>query len=292
VAEADRIRVATWNCFGVPSGLYGVLFGEPHLPKRFRIRHIAQALTAYDVICVQESFLDSVAAFFGELAEELDMHLWHDRMLPHVIERSMFGGGLAILARQPLDVTFEMFATRGCGFDAWACKGYATCELKTAAGASFRLVNLHLQSDDPKLAPHVYLPSRMAQLDHLLTGLRRTAPQLPTLLCGDLNVPEGSDEYHQVLAPRMHANGYVDVASGLGLHTYAPAKNSLLHLHAPDEPDARYDYILTRDGPERSFRVVTPPRLFFTEALGEPHEGPLFASDHFGIGTELELEPR
>src|SRR5437763_15572856 len=95
----DRIRVATWNCFGVPSGLYGVLFGEPHLPQRFRLNQIARALEPYDVICVQESFLDSVAAFFRELAEELGMHLWHDRMLPHVVARSTFGGGLAILAR-------------------------------------------------------------------------------------------------------------------------------------------------------------------------------------------------
>ncbi|MEO7095023.1 MAG: endonuclease/exonuclease/phosphatase family protein [Polyangiales bacterium] len=282
--------MATWNCFGVPSGLYGVLFGEPHLPKRFRIPQIARALAAYDVICVQESFLDSVAAFFAELAEDLGMHLWHDRMLPHVVQRSTFGGGLAILAREPLDVTFEMFATRGCGFDAWACKGYATCELKTPSGKAFRLVNLHLQSDDPKLAPHVYLPSREAQLDHLLAGLRRIAPPLPTLLCGDLNVPEGSDEYHQVLAPRMHAHGYVDVASGLGLHTYAPAKNSLLARLEPDAADARFDYILTRDAADRSFRVVAPPQLFLTEALGEPHEGPLFASDHFGIGVELQLE--
>ena len=290
MADGDRIRVATWNCFGVPSGLYGVLFGEPHLPQRFRIAQIARALAPYDVICVQESFLDSVAAFFQELAHDLGMQLWHDRMLPHVLERSVFGGGLAILARQPLDVTFEMFATRGCGFDAWACKGYATCELKTASGAPFRLVNLHLQSDDPKLAPHVYLPSREAQLDHLLAGLRRIAPQLPTLLCGDLNVPEGSDEYDQVLAPRMHAHGYVDVASGLGLHTYAPAKNSLLARLEPDAPDSRFDYIWTRNSPERSFRIVAPPELFLTEALGEPHEGPLFASDHFGIGVALALE--
>ena len=82
----------------------------------------------------------------------------------------------------------------------------------------------------------------------------------------------------------------IDVASGLGLHTYAPAKNSLLARLEPDAPDARFDYILTSKGPSLSFRVVAPPQLFLTEALGEPHEGPLFASDHFGIGVELALE--
>ena len=290
----DRIRVATWNCFGVPAGVFGFLFGSPHLPERFRIAQIARALASYDVVCVQESFLDAVAEFFDELADLLGLHLWHDRMLPHVRERSMFGGGLAILATQPLDVAFKIFPAKASGFDAWACKGYATCELTTRSGAAFRLVNMHLQSEDPKDEPAVYLRARAAQIDSFLDGLAALTDKKPTIVCGDLNVPEGSDEYHRVLLPRMAAHGFTDVGSGMGLLTYTPARNALLRALDPHAIEARYDYVWTADGERHHFRVRTPPELLLAEPLSAVDETapPLFASDHFGIGVELELLER
>src|SRR5436190_20760751 len=110
-------------------------------------------------------------------------------MVSHVMERSVFGGGLAIMSTQPLDVTFEIFPGPASGFDAYACKGYATCELRTPGGTPFRVVNLHLQADDPKHLPEIYGPARVNQLATLLDGLRGRE-HLPTVVCGDLNVPE------------------------------------------------------------------------------------------------------
>jgi endonuclease/exonuclease/phosphatase family metal-dependent hydrolase len=279
--------VATWNCFGVPAGLAGVMFGTPHVPERFVAEKVAKALEGYDVICVQESFLDAVAEFMGEVAERLGMHLWHDRSLAHVLDTSPFGGGLAILAPQPIEVVFEMFEERGCGFDAWACKGFATCELRTRAGERFRVANLHFQSDDPKLAPHVYVPARAAQLEALLDALQQSEGGIPTIVCGDLNVPEGSEEYHRVLAPQMRKHNFVDVALGMGLHTYTPARNALVARLDPLAEGVRVDYIWTSDGAGRTWRTVTPPTLLLAEPMGEQEH--MYASDHFGIGVELEL---
>ena len=272
-----------------------MLFGEPHLPERLRLGPIARALSGYDVICVQESFLDSVADFLAELADRLGMMLWHDRMLPHIRERSPFGGGLAILAPQPLDVVFEPFAVRASGFDAWACKGFASCDMRTASGARYRVVNLHLQSDDPKQYPALYGQARAAQLSVLLDALDRSGEPRPTVVCGDLNVQEGSDEYHQVLLPSMRDRGFVDVAEGLGLVTYAPGKNALLARLDPHAPDVRIDYVWTRDAGEHRWRVLDAPRLILSEPLvpdADERAGsvPLFASDHFGIGVDLALE--
>lgn len=291
----DRLRVATWNCFGVPAGVFGWLLGEPHLPERFHTAHIARALASYDVICVQESFLDAVSEFFEELAERLEMKLWHDRMLPHVRERSPFGGGLAILTAQPLDVHFEIFNVRASGMDAWACKGFATCDLRTRAGTKYRVVNLHMQADDPPDQPAIYGHARASQLATLLDSLDRAVEPCPTVVCGDLNVREGSDEYHQVLRPSMRERGFVDVAEGMGLVTYAPARNALLARLDPSAADARIDYVWTRDAAGLAWRVTTPPHLVlsepFTEAsLEERRSIPLFASDHFGIGVELALD--
>jgi endonuclease/exonuclease/phosphatase family metal-dependent hydrolase len=292
----DRVRIATWNCFGVPAGVFGWLFDEPHLPERFRSAQIARALAPYDVICVQESFIDHVSDFFEELAELLGMNLWHDRMLPHVRERSPFGGGLAILSPQPLDVHFEIFDVRPSGMDAMACKGFATCDLKTRNGSGYRIVNLHMQADDPPDQPAIYGHARAAQLAKLLDSLDGAVDPRPTVVCGDLNVREGSDEYHQVLRPSMRDRGFVDVAEGLGLVTYAPARNALLARVDPTAADARIDYVWTRDADGRRWRVVTEPQLILTEPLHEPTSDdeprsiPLFASDHFGIGVELDLE--
>jgi endonuclease/exonuclease/phosphatase family metal-dependent hydrolase len=293
----DRVRVATWNCFGVPAGVMGWLFGEPHLPERFRSAQIARALAPYDVVCVQESFLDHVSDFFEELAELLGMHLWHDRMLPHVRERSPFGGGLAILSAQPLDVHFEIFDVRPSGMDQMACKGFATCDLKTRDGSKYRVVNLHMQADDPPDQPAVFGQARAAQLSKLLDSLDRAVEPCPTVVCGDLNVREGSDEYHQVLRPSMRDRGFVDVAEGLGLVTYTPARNALLARVDPGAAEARIDYVWTRDAAGLKWRVVTQPQLILSEPLHEPSVDddarlsvPLFASDHFGIGVELELD--
>ncbi len=285
---SSRVRVATWNCFGVPSGLLGVVLGKPHHPARFRVEAIARAFGAYDVVCVQESFLDDVATFFHDVADRLGRHLWHDRQLPHVLARSRFGGGLVIIDTSPLEVSFETFAERGCGFDAWAIKGFAVCSPRTHEGERYRLVNLHLQSDDPILAPHVYKPARMAQLEALLAALERPdlpGAGLPTIICGDLNVPEGSDEYHQLLVPRMRAFGFHDVAAGYGLHTYSRTKNAIVARLDERATDVRVDYIFG----DARVRAISEPHLLLADSIGHVDEPPVFASDHFGIGIELEL---
>ena len=287
----ERVRVATWNCWGAPGGVYGFLTGTPNAPERLRSQEIARSLRSYDVICIQENFLDKVASFIEEVADLLGMEVWHDRMLPHVMQKSTYGAGLAILSAQPLDVTLEMFSSKASGFDAYASKGYATCELTTRGGERFRVVNLHLQSDDPKWAPEIHQRARSAQIAALVDGLERLG-SVPTVLCGDLNVPAGSDEYHQVLLPRMRAIGFCDIAEGLELFTYAPARNSMLARHTPDDKiDARFDYIWTRDTPRRGFQMVSPPELLLADPF--PRQSArgqlLYASDHFGIGVELEL---
>jgi endonuclease/exonuclease/phosphatase family metal-dependent hydrolase len=284
---ADRVRVATWNCFGVPGGFVGLLTGRPNLPERLRSAPIARALAPYDVICIQENFLDSVSEFVEELADLLDMRVWHDRMLPEVLERSVFGAGLAILSAQPLEVRLRMFDVPACGMDMWASKGFASCELRTPSGASFRVVNLHLQSDDPPLRPSIYGPARSAQLRVLLDDLDRLE-KMPTIVCGDLNVPEGSDEYREILLPSMRTYGFTEVAEGMGLQTYSPSRNWMVKKYDPHALDMRVDYVWTRSGDGRRFRTEGTPKLLLEEPLDE-REG-LFASDHFGVGVDLVLE--
>jgi endonuclease/exonuclease/phosphatase family metal-dependent hydrolase len=146
------------------------------------------------------------------------------------------------------------------------------------------VVNLHLQADDPPDAPLIYGAARAAQIRAVLDHLE-ARPRLPTIVCGDLNVPEGSEEYRTVLLPKMRELGYTEVAEGLELQTYSPTKNPIVSRFDPFAFDTRVDYIWTRGDDARRFTVTAGPTLL----LSEPIEGEIFPSDHFGIGVELTL---
>src|SRR4051812_2911047 len=93
VLVSDLLRVATWNCWGAPGGLYGFFTGTPNVPERLRSQFIARELAGYDVICIQENFLDKVAFFIEEVADILGMEVWHDRRIRRIMERSSYGAG-------------------------------------------------------------------------------------------------------------------------------------------------------------------------------------------------------
>lgn len=286
-----RLRVATWNCFGTIASLRGFIAAMPMFPRRLRARAVRKLFERCDVVCVQENWLPFVTDALAEAAELAELHFWHDHVRSS--GRSPFGSGLAILARAPVSATFVRFEGGATGFDRFADKGLAIAEVALPGRSPIRVVNAHLQSDDPKHDPKAFRRARAAQVDAVVDAVRPNG--IPTILAGDFNVAEGSDEYHEVLRPRLEALGFVDHGAGRGLHTFDAGRNDLLRHCEPHDHHGprRLDYLWSAPSPDKALREHAA-RLCLDEPLDEESiaGARAFASDHFGLEVELELVDR
>jgi endonuclease/exonuclease/phosphatase family metal-dependent hydrolase len=299
--STSTLRIATWNCAGVPSGLIALVTGVPVSPERFDVTAtvaIAAALDGVDVLCVQEAFVPLSSALLEGLARRMGLHLWRDRHGDEPSRKHPFGSGLAILSRWPLSVALDPFAARASGFDGWSRKSVAATTLQIAdTSQAIHLVQTHLQSDDPPLSPEVFRAVRAAQIGELLAAIdRRRAmdPALPIVLAGDLNVRADDDEYVSVLAPALTARGFGDVvvnASGASLATFAPTRNPLAARWSPDPRDVRVDHLWVAHGTSTRARPISPARTILDAPIGRDSRGAaLFPSDHFGLAIDLAIE--
>lgn len=296
--STTSIRIATWNCAGVPGSLLAIVTGTPMAPERFDVATIARALDGIDVLCVQEAFVPMAATLLDGLARRLGLHLWRDRHGEDPSRAHPFGSGLAILSRWPLSVQLDPFVARACGFDGWARKSIAAATLQIEGTArAIHLVQTHLQSDDPPLSPEVFRAVRAAQIGEIVAAIdRRRAldPALPIVLAGDLNVRADDDEYVSILTPALAARGLGDVVvdpTGAPLATFAPTRNPLAARWSPDPRDVRVDHLWVGHGASTRARPISPARTILDAAIcRDGRGGLLFPSDHFGLAIDLALE--
>ncbi len=282
------VRVATWNCFGAIASLRGFLAASPVFPRRLRARAIRSLFARCDVVCVQENWLPFVTDALEEAAELAELHFWHDRA--DAPTRSPFGGGLAILARAPIRARFVPFESAATGFDRFADKGFAIAEVRLPGRAPLRVVNVHMQADDPRHDPPAFRRARAAQIEALVAAAKPNG--MPTIVAGDLNVAEGSAEYDQVLRPALETHGFVDHGAGRGLHTFDVVRNDLLrHLEPHDRHGPRrLDYLWSAAGQTTELREKSAELCLHEPIDEETIPGArAFASDHFGLEVELEL---
>ena len=285
------LRVATWNCFGTVTDLPGLLLDRPRSHARLAHPTVQATLARFDVVCVQETFTAYATDVLRETAAAMGMHFWCDRSAPDPSAFSPLGGGLAILSRvRPARVRFEAFDRPAAGMDAYASKGFINATWEIAGVGPVRIVNSHMQADDPIDSPERCRTVRAAQLGQLISALD---DEVPTVLCGDLNIEAASDEYAASLAPWFERRGLHDHAARSQLMTFDPRTNDLLHSMDPAARPSRLDYVVTGPGLTHRWRQRGDARLLFEQPLvastGSSRRRP-FASDHFGLGVELELE--
>src|SRR5688572_14582118 len=126
----DRIRVATWNCFGSPFDALSLLMRRPFWPARLESAELARALGTYDVVCIQENLVHHVRERLERLRRAAGFaHLWFDPLGPDLGSRTLFGGGLAMFSRWPLRARFERLRS-GTGPDLFARKGFTVADLE------------------------------------------------------------------------------------------------------------------------------------------------------------------
>src|SRR5262245_53786449 len=94
------LRLATWNCFGAPPSLEDFLEGRPFWPERMTAPRVLECLSCFDIVCVQENFVTGVRERLEVLRSACGFsEIWIDPMGPDGEDKTLVGGGLAILSR-------------------------------------------------------------------------------------------------------------------------------------------------------------------------------------------------
>jgi endonuclease/exonuclease/phosphatase family metal-dependent hydrolase len=288
----DRVRLATWNCFGAPQSLEDFLSGQPFWPERLEAPAVLATLSGYDIVCIQENLVDRVRTSLEVLRAAGGFpELWFDPMGPCGESKTFVGGGLAILSRFPVTARFVKLP-RGEGPDGYARKGFSLAEVRLPSGRELYLANTHLQADDERVSLAVCRRARWSQLEALRDGLSSILRDgAPLVLCGDMNVPHGSDEYERVA--RLFGDELVDVVGREGFHTYDIARNDIAaKFHEGGPEKALIDYVWTSRARVEAKEVAVILEEPIAELRGCPssYAGRAFASDHYGVGAVIAIE--
>lgn len=287
----DTVRIATWNCFGVPHSLEDFAAGRPFWPERLVSPEVVRALGELDVVCIQENLVDRVRQSLEYVRDAAGFsELWFDPMGPDGPTETFVGGGLAILSRFPLDVSFARLP-RGAGPDGWARKGFATARIKLPTGRVIHVVNTHLQADDDSASPEACRSARRAQLAELQEATARLCRTgVPAVLCGDMNIAHGTDEFASVEAAL--GGELVELASRAGLTTYDTGRNDVaaaFHSGGPERALLDYIWVSANGFEADEARTILDEPLVDLGPAPEAYGRRPFASDHFGVSVTLRL---
>lgn len=277
-----NLRIATWNCFGAPQDAVSLARRRPLAPERLTHPRIAAELGRYDVVCVQECFVDTCVEALNDVRSACGFsELWVDPFRSG--GEDIFGSGLAVLSRYPMQVVCRYFDRLENGWDRYARKGYCVAVIALPNGIKVHVLNTHLQaggSDHDEIIRHLQL----ADLSSTLRGLRG-----PVLVCGDLNIPAGSAAHQDLMADWDTLN-LIDLAHGLDLVTHDKEANDLLRKNEADARTYRLDYLWASNPWSWQLKIVDPIHLVLADPLSDlpDDEGfRLFASDHFGLGATV-----
>lgn len=141
--------------------------------------------------------------------------------------------------------------------------------------------------------------ARLAQVLHIAARVEELAPSaagwLPPILMGDFNAAPEADEIRFLTGLSVQngrsayfADAWVYGGDGSAGATYDPRND---YARKNREPPRRIDYIFVR-GPDAQLRgEPLRTKIVFNTPQASP-EGALWPSDHFGVLTEIAVEPR
>jgi endonuclease/exonuclease/phosphatase family metal-dependent hydrolase len=267
----SRLRCLTLNLWGA----------EPPLERRMRVVAAGLRTLRADVVALQE--VREVPAQLPNQAEALARAVG----LHHVFEPAVaFAGGhegLALLSREPilehqvLELPHAQPAERRILLSARVADGQGSIWVHTTH-LNYRLAHGKQRED------------QVQAIDASLAGRTTDRPQI---LMGDFNARPESDEirwlrglvslggrrtYHQDAWDRLHPG-----ETGWTWARANPYTAKLAFL----EPDRRLDYIFVTPMRSDGRGTVHDCRIVFDQ----PEADGVFASDHFGLLAEIQVEP-
>ena len=279
-------KVATWNCFGAAQGARAFLtWRGAEDSERFVHPQLLRELDALDLLCIQEVWLKDVEEFFDRLPHP---HKTRDPNTSTYFPPTIGGSGLGF-ASKGLIVQSEVRAFTGSkrSSERVARKGVSYARVILPDGPPLDVFTTHMQSGYDAGSQRV----RRHQLEQVRAFVdERSAPDVPTLLCGDFNInglTEARASEYAVLAALF--GDFSDTFADEDAITYHPHPdfNKLAHRFEPKASVQRCDYMFYRAPADASLEVAEA-HLFLRDQL--EHEGiypPVHASDHFGLVITL-----
>jgi endonuclease/exonuclease/phosphatase family metal-dependent hydrolase len=203
------------------------------------------------------------------------------------------GGGLAfgnaVLSRWPI-LEHRVFLLPGRDTGETRSLLYALVDYTGARLPVFVThLNWKLHHGSVRLEQVMYVAERVKELCPI------DSPDLPPVLMGDFNAEPESDEIRYLRGLMSEggrsvyfADAWAYGAEGGPGYTF-DRKNRFAAL--AHEPPRRIDYVFVR-GPDRAFRGEPMRTTLGFDRPRDAADGPIWASDHFGVVTDLAASPR
>ncbi|MEE2829075.1 MAG: endonuclease/exonuclease/phosphatase family protein [Myxococcota bacterium] len=254
-APTGDLSFLTYNVHGLPS----VITGDD---TAGRIAQIAPLLNDFDLVGLQEDFIDEHHAILAEVSE----HPTQVRFAEVLDGDRYYGSGLAVFASLPeedhLHVHFEACHGHLDGAsDCLASKGFQAVRLSLGAGASIDVYNSHLEAGgSPEDAA-----ARASHVTALLEAMTGWSSGRALVFLGDTNLHPGDAEDQPELDRLLGEAGLTGSCDVLGC----------------PEP-GHIDRVLFRSGQEVQLEALSwTNEPGFVDAEGLP------LSDHPAISAEL-----
>lgn len=242
-SHGSELRLLTWNVFMLPTP---IKFSKQKMRRKNILKELGVLQDQYDVMVFQEAFI----GLFRK-------HLTKGLQATHPFAYSMgqggrirvFGSGLLILSRYPIEIKDEVYYKECSGADCFAAKGAFLAEVALPENKRVQIIVTHMQAGQTQKK----VQTRATQVEQLRAFMEKNKrPNVPQILTGDLNINSLVDGEFPVA--RQH----------LGMR--AP-----YDTHAPK----------TRAGYSSS-------RATETECFGKPRSDAKARHDHIWIGNETQ----
>ena len=286
----SSLRVLTLNTFGLPDMITRRVYAKypRNRPSRTaRMAAIADRLHSYDIVCLQEVWMNVDQVFFQDWGAANGLSYSH-----YTRAGPLVGTGILILSRLPIVATaFHRFSLNGhpqrvLHGDWYAAKGVAMFELDGSEMGVGRVLvyssHLHAQYE----RADEYEAHRVAQAYEMIQFVSATAIGANlVLVMGDMNAPPASLVYDVLVnGGRLQLTDAWAAANG---------DESPGGMTIPDDIGfpRRIDYVFFADPADAlelaSCRVVM--NEWFADLPGSAKD---MLSDHFGVAARLVIKAR
>lgn len=267
--HARELKLLTWNTFMIPKPFKNSRQSE-------RRQAIARELqkTDYDVIVLQEAFMDSFKTTVKSALKTTHPYVYWPKKVRGIFK--IFDSGVMVLSKTPLHQVDKTYYTSCTTFDCYASKGAIMLETNLA-GQEIQLVVTHMQSGQNPTATRV----RSKQLQQIKKMMQRNQrPGVPQLLAGDLNINAyGEGEYEYALD---NLNMVAPQIAGKLWSTKAPQTGC---FKKPSTEIKRVDHVWYRDHD----KVFQHTRQQVTPIRGKINGQLCDLSDHLPVSMDVQL---
>lgn len=276
-----NLRVLTLNCWGLPDCITKVVYRRYKDPKLSggrlwttrtqRIEAIAKTLNSYDIVCLQEVWIQKDQEALTKICAENGMPY------SHVFSSGMIGSsGLQLISRYPIkEVSFHRYRVNGRVLrvdhgDYHAGKGFGYAKL---AVSDTQLVNVILTHTIAQYNPmDTYLPDRLSQVWELSRFIQFVSrPDQLLITVGDMNFRVDSLEYNML----TQIGNLSDAYRVINPKTIGKSGSTIMCDLAVDAKPSRIDFVFFKKTKtwelEESVVVLNSQEFLY--------------SDHFGVSA-------